>query len=81
VHLEKEKVHDKLLELMENCQNERDAMWMKSRMELRLWPHVQATTSWTDEVDPKIIRTLALAIAQAAFEHLDNPKLNSRPVP
>jgi hypothetical protein len=79
--LDKKTLHDKLLELLENCRNKRDAMWMRSRMEPRLWTRVQNSTSWAHGIDFEVLRTLGLAITQAAVEHYKKPKHNTRGVP
>ncbi|KAK4041101.1 hypothetical protein C8A01DRAFT_15115 [Parachaetomium inaequale] len=74
--LDKDRLHDKLLELMENCHIERDGMWARSRMEPRFWRRVRASTLWTHEVDFEILRTLALGLTQGAWAHVKNPKRN-----
>ncbi len=73
--LDKDIVHDKLLELMEACHEERDAMWMRSRMEPRLWDRVHARTSWAHgNIEYPVLRTLALGLAQGAWAHYKDPK-------
>jgi hypothetical protein len=74
-------LHDKLLELMENCHTERDAMWARSRMEPRFWRWVHASTSWTTGVTDEALRTLALGLTQAAWAHFKNPRRNSKGEP
>ena len=76
--LDKEKLHDSLLELMEMCHAERDAMWHKSRMEPRLWHRVRDSTPWARGMDYEILRTLALGLTQAAWSHLGNLKVDGK---
>ncbi len=68
-----ETLHDKLLELMDACHNERQGMWMRSRMEPRLWGRVRASTSWAGNVNENILRSLALGLTQAAWVYFKNP--------
>jgi hypothetical protein len=79
--LNKQTVHEKCLELMENCHIHRDFMFESSRMDDELWELVQATTSWTTNVSPRIIRTLALKLCQGAWNHNQDPKLDSKGEP
>lgn len=76
--LNKEMLHDSLLKLMEACHVERDAMWTRSRMEPRFWERVRASTPWARDLDFHILRTLALALTQAAWAHLKNPKFDRK---
>jgi hypothetical protein len=73
-NLDKQTVHDKFLELMQNCHNERDLMWMRSRMGAQFWQHVRSDTSWTRDLDFEVVRTLALGLTQAAWDYYKNPK-------
>jgi hypothetical protein len=79
--LDVETLHDKLLQLMEVCHNERDGMWMRSRMEPRFWSRVRVATSWVRGVDQDILRTLALGLTQAAWSHFKNPQRDRHGVP
>jgi len=79
--LDKQMLHDALLNLMEVCHMERDGMWLRSRMEPRFWSCVRASTPWAVGVSEEILRTLALGLTQAAWAHFLNPKRNSKGVP
>jgi hypothetical protein len=79
--LDEDMIHNKFLELMENCHIERDAMWPRSRMTDRFWSRVRASTLWTLEVPESVLRTLALGLTDAAWTHIRNPKRNSRREP
>lgn len=75
--LTKEMVHDKLLEMMETCHTVRQLMLKSSRMENLLWEYVQMYTSWAQSVPLRIIRKLALELAQGAWNNRENPQRNS----
>lgn len=81
--LTKELVHDKLLELMETCHSVRELMLESNRMERLMWERVQMNTSWAHTIPIRIIRKLALELAQAAKKNTmgDHTQRNSRGEP
>jgi hypothetical protein len=79
--LDKDMVHDKCLEILDNCHEKRDMLLWSTRMNDRFWEEIRLTTPWTENVPAYILRTFTLHIVQAAWAHVQNPKLDSREEP
>ena len=81
INLDEAAVHDKLLELPDNCHDARELMLDSNRMETLLWKSVQECTHWAREIPERIIRKLALEITKAAWDHYQKPKRDRRGAP
>ncbi|KAK4243139.1 hypothetical protein C7999DRAFT_18470 [Corynascus novoguineensis] len=75
--LTKDMVQEKLLELMENYHAVRQLMLSSNQMERLLWKHVQMRAPWANTIPVRILRRLALELAQAAWKNVQNPLRNS----
>jgi hypothetical protein len=79
--LDKDMVHDKCLEILDNCHKKRDMLLWSTRMDEQFWDEIRTTTPWTKEVPAHILRKLALDMVYAAWEHFNNPKTNNEGQP
>jgi hypothetical protein len=51
------------------------------RMNDKFWEEIRLTTSWTELIPAHILRTFILHVVQAAWAHVQDPKLNSKEEP
>jgi hypothetical protein len=68
-------VHNKFLELLDACHEERDWMLDSCRMDNSVWNAARARVPWAIEMPIPLFRTVVLAITEAAYRHFLDPKL------
>ncbi|KAK4116006.1 hypothetical protein N656DRAFT_219921 [Canariomyces notabilis] len=67
-------VHNRFLDLLDACHEERDWMLDSCRMDNAVWNAARARVPWASDIPVPMFRTAVLAICEAAYRHFKNPR-------